>query len=49
MPVRSPVQQLSRELENGSWDSKYGHLRTQSQFEGRYASSSASLESVGPT
>jgi hypothetical protein len=30
----SYVLDLSRELRNGSWDSKYGHLRTQSQFDG---------------
>lgn len=32
--VDSYVQHLSRELEIGSWDSKYGHLRSQPQFEG---------------
>jgi hypothetical protein len=30
----SYVQDLSRELRNGSWDSKYGQLRIQPQFEG---------------
>jgi Methyltransferase domain len=30
----SYVRELRRELENGSWDSKYGHLRIQPQFEG---------------
>jgi ubiquinone/menaquinone biosynthesis C-methylase UbiE len=28
------VQALRRELENGSWDSRYGHLRLQPQYEG---------------
>jgi hypothetical protein len=30
----SYVQDLSHELQHGSWDSKYGHLRIQPQFEG---------------
>jgi hypothetical protein len=30
----SYVRDLGRELRNGSWDLKYGHLRIQSQFQG---------------
>lgn len=28
------VEALSRDLKNGEWDSKYGHLRRQATFEG---------------
>jgi hypothetical protein len=31
---RAYVQHLWRELEDGAWDSKYGHLRTQPQYDG---------------
>jgi Methyltransferase domain len=32
--VHSYVQHLRRDIENGFWDAKYAHLRTQPQFEG---------------
>jgi len=32
--AKSYVAHLSRDLQNGSWDSKYGHLRSQPHFEG---------------
>jgi hypothetical protein len=28
------VSTLGRDLEDGTWDARYGHLRTQSLFEG---------------